>query len=118
MKLKKIIAFALSAAILTLALTACGSKESTPAESSQPAEAETTEPVTIKLGVVGSIYAFGGVASGEHGIGLTKRHYFLRETSKENLAVMNQIKDALDPQHILNDQKSYIVGGTEHAELV
>ncbi len=56
MKLKKIIAFALSAAILTLALTACGSKESTPAESSQPAEAETTEPVTIKLGVVGSIY--------------------------------------------------------------
>ncbi|MDY3692688.1 MAG: FAD-binding oxidoreductase [Dysosmobacter sp.] len=63
-------------------------------------------------------YAFGGVASGEHGIGLTKRHYFLRETSKENLAVMNQIKDALDPQHILNDQKSYIVGGTEHAELV
>lgn len=63
-------------------------------------------------------YAFGGVASGEHGIGLTKRHYFLRGTAKENLAVMNQIKDALDPQHILNDQKSYIVGGTEHAELV
>ena len=56
MKLKKIIAFVLSAAILTLALTACGSKESAPAESSQPAEAETTEPVTIKLGVVGSIY--------------------------------------------------------------
>lgn len=56
MKLKKIIAFALSAAILTLALTACGSKESTPAESSQPVETENAEPVTIKLGVVGSIY--------------------------------------------------------------
>ena len=63
-------------------------------------------------------YAFGGVASGEHGIGLAKRHYFLRETPKENLVVMNQMKDALDPQHILNDQKSYIVGGIEHAELV
>lgn len=63
-------------------------------------------------------YAFGGVASGEHGIGLAKRHYFLRETPRENLVVMNQIKDALDPQHTLNDQKSYIVGGTEHAELV
>lgn len=63
-------------------------------------------------------YAFGGVASGEHGIGLAKRHYFLRETPKENLVVMNQIKDALDPRHTLNDQKSYIVGGTEHAELV
>lgn len=62
MKLKKIIAFALSAAILTLALTACGSKESAPAESNQsadaskPVETETAEPITIKLGVVGSIY--------------------------------------------------------------
>lgn len=62
MKLKKVIAFALSAATLTLALSACGPKESTPAESSQsadagkPVEAVTAEPVTIKLGVVGSIY--------------------------------------------------------------
>ena len=62
MKLKKIIALALSATILTLALTACGSKGSTPADSSQnadtskPVETVTEEPVTIKLGVVGSIY--------------------------------------------------------------
>lgn len=62
MKLKKNIAFALSATILTLALTACGSKGSTPADSSQnadtskPVETVTEEPVTIKLGVVGSIY--------------------------------------------------------------
>lgn len=62
MKLKKIIAFALSAAILILALTACGSKESTSAESGQSADADqsaetvTAEPITIKLGVVGSIY--------------------------------------------------------------
>ena len=63
-------------------------------------------------------YALGGVASGEHGIGLAKRHYFLRETPKQNLAVMNRIKDALDPRHILNDGKSYLTGGTDHAELV
>ena len=56
-------------------------------------------------------YACGGVASGEQGIGISKRPYFLRETPKENLAVMNRIKTALDPKHILNDQKSYIVGG-------
>mgnify|MGYP000140361800 FL=1 len=49
--------------------------------------------------------------SDEHGIGISKRPYFLRETPKENLAVMNRIKTALDPKHILNDQKSYIVGG-------
>lgn len=62
-------------------------------------------------------YELGGVASGEHGIGVSKRRYFLRETAGETLAVMNQIKDALDPLHILNDQKSYI-GGKNHAETV
>lgn len=62
-------------------------------------------------------YELGGVASGEHGIGVSKRRYFLRETPGENLAVMNQIKDALDPLHILNDRKSYI-GGKNHAEPV
>lgn len=61
-------------------------------------------------------YRLGGVASGEHGIGLSKRRYFLRETAAENLAAMNAIKDALDPLHILNDQKSYIKGGADHAE--
>ena len=59
----------------------------------------------------GKAYGLGGVASGEHGIGLSKRHYFLREAAKENLRVMNEIKDALDPMHILNDKKSYITGG-------
>lgn len=61
--------------------------------------------------VYGKAYELGGVASGEHGIGLSKRYYFLRKTAKENLRVMNDIKDALDPLHILNDKKSYITGG-------
>ena len=56
-------------------------------------------------------YSYGGVASGEHGIGISKRSYFLRETAQDNLAVMNTIKTALDPKHTLNDQKSYIMGG-------
>lgn len=58
----------------------------------------------------GKAYQLGGVTSGEHGIGITKRRYFLRETPKENLAVMNSIKNALDPLHILNNKKSYITG--------
>ena len=61
-------------------------------------------------------YLLGGVASGEHGIGLSKRRYFLRQTPPENIAVMNAVKNALDPLHILNDQKSYIIGDTDHAE--
>ena len=63
-------------------------------------------------------YRLGGVASGEHGIGLSKRRYFLREAADEDLAAMNAIKDALDPLHILNDQKSYITGGDHHAEAL
>ena len=63
-------------------------------------------------------YRLGGVASGEHGIGLSKRRYFLREATDEDIAAMNAIKDALDPLHILNDQKSYITGGDHHAEAL
>lgn len=58
-------------------------------------------------------YALGGVTSGEHGIGISKRHYFLRETPRANLEAMNRVKDALDPLHILNDKKSYILGGND-----
>ncbi|MGN1203870.1 MAG: FAD-binding oxidoreductase [Lachnospiraceae bacterium] len=54
-------------------------------------------------------YELGGITSGEHGIGISKRRYFLRETPIENLNVMNSIKDALDPLHILNNRKSYIL---------
>lgn len=63
MKLKKLFTFALSAAILVLALTACGSSSSSSSSASSDAgssssaeTAETAEPVTVKLGVVGSIY--------------------------------------------------------------
>lgn len=63
-------------------------------------------------------YRLGGVASGEHGIGLSKRSYFLRQTQPEVLTAMNQIKNALDPKHILNDQKSYVKGETNHAATV
>lgn len=54
-------------------------------------------------------YELGGITSGEHGIGISKRRYFLRGTPGENLEVMNRIKDSLDPKHILNDKKSYIL---------
>lgn len=57
MKLKKILALVLSAAILTLALTACGStNDNNSAQSNVSESSQTAEPVTIKLGVVGSIY--------------------------------------------------------------
>lgn len=54
-------------------------------------------------------YEMGGLTSGEHGIGLSKRRYFLNSTPRENLLFMNRVKDALDPKHILNDGKAYLL---------
>ncbi|MGN0801199.1 MAG: FAD-binding oxidoreductase [Candidatus Faecivicinus sp.] len=53
-------------------------------------------------------YELGGLTSGEHGIGLAKRPYFLSNTPEENLGVMRAVKDALDSKHILNDHISYL----------
>lgn len=54
-------------------------------------------------------YELGGLTSGEHGIGLSKRHYFLKETKNTNLQMMNAIKTSLDPHHILNNKISYVL---------
>lgn len=53
-------------------------------------------------------HELGGLISGEHGIGLSKQKYFFKETNPANLLLMNQIKDAFDEKHILNDGISYV----------
>ncbi len=55
-------------------------------------------------------YELGGVTSGEHGIGLSKQKYFFKETNPANVQLMNQIKQAFDSRHILNDGISYVYG--------
>lgn len=59
--------------------------------------------------VYSKAYELGGLTSGEHGIGLSKRHYFLKEIKNTNLQMMNAIKTSLDPHHILNDKISYVL---------
>jgi glycolate oxidase len=54
-------------------------------------------------------YKLGGLTSGEHGIGISKKHYYLKETEKTNIDVMNAIKNGLDSKHILNDHKVYML---------
>jgi glycolate oxidase len=46
--------------------------------------------------------ALGGVISGEHGIGTTKRKYFLALEDPVKLDLMRRIKAAFDPNNILN----------------
>lgn len=58
--------------------------------------------------VYGKAYDLGGLTSGEHGIGVAKRPYFLHNTAPENLELMRAVKTAIDPKHILNDSISYL----------
>jgi len=47
----------------------------------------------------------GGTLSGEHGIGLSKAPFFSMEHSSPETEVMRKIKNALDPNNILNPGK-------------
>jgi glycolate oxidase len=57
----------------------------------------------------GEIYraaiSLGGTVTGEHGTGLTKRAYLELQRGPAALTVMRSVKDALDPQGILNPGK-------------
>lgn len=50
----------------------------------------------------------GGLISGEHGLGVSKRDFFFRETAPANVQLMNQVKLAFDPKKLLNSNISYV----------
>ena len=49
--------------------------------------------------------SFGGTLSGEHGIGLAKMKYLGDELGQSGLNLMRSIKEALDPEYVLNPGK-------------
>jgi D-lactate dehydrogenase (cytochrome) len=58
--------------------------------------------------IVTRALTLGGSCSGEHGVGLGKREFLVQEHGSEALAVMRSIKQALDPQGILNPGKIFL----------
>ena len=51
------------------------------------------------------VIAWGGAITGEHGIGLAKQRWWPRAVSKENFALHQRLKKALDDQGVLNPGK-------------
>ena len=53
--------------------------------------------------------AMGGTSTGEHGIGISKRHKLVAEHG-DAVAVMHTIKHALDPMNLMNPGKLFLDG--------
>ncbi len=50
----------------------------------------------------------GGLISGEHGLGVSKRDFFFAQTPAQNVDLMNAIKKSFDTKGILNPKTSYV----------
>ena len=70
-----------------------------------PQERETAERLNRQL--VQRAIAAGGTCTGEHGIGLHKQGFLVDEAGAGAVAMMRQIKLALDPHNIMNPGKIF-----------
>ena len=50
-------------------------------------------------------FSFGGLTSGEHGIGYSKKKYLEDQIGQAQMTVMRGIKNVFDPKNILNPDK-------------
>ena len=70
-----------------------------------PKEREIAEQLNQQL--VQRALKLGGTCSGEHGVGLHKMDFLLAETGAGAIAMMRAIKQALDPDNIMNPGKIF-----------
>ena len=76
---------------------------------SQPKSMDTAEFVARREEIAECVYevttSLAGSISAEHGIGVLKRAHLRQFRSPEELMLMQAVRDALDPHHILNPGK-------------
>lgn len=71
----------------------------------RPDERELAERLSAQM--VQRAQRLGGTCTGEHGVGLHKMGFLLDEAGPGGVAMMRAIKQALDPQNILNPGKIF-----------
>jgi D-lactate dehydrogenase (cytochrome) len=69
---------------------------------------EEREKVTLCVNrMVDRALQMEGTCTGEHGIGIGKKHHLVNELGSSAIAVMQKIKEALDPLWIMNPGKVF-----------
>jgi glycolate oxidase len=69
-------------------------------------EPEVRDRVEVALDeLFAQVLAWGGVITGEHGIGLAKKRWWPEATSEVSRELHQRLKSALDPNNILNPGK-------------
>lgn len=69
--------------------------------------AEKTAAVAVVDRMIERALSMGGTISGEHGIGQSNRKYMIGEHGRAGLAMMQAIKQALDPFYLMNPGKLF-----------
>ena len=64
-------------------------------------------PIVLDEAIYGLTLSLGGMITGEHGIGVTRRRYLPMAMDEEQIEVMRGIKNAFDPNGILNPGKIF-----------
>ncbi|MBX3599154.1 MAG: FAD-binding protein [Rubrivivax sp.] len=72
-------------------------------------EAERAVAERLSMQMVQRAIALEGTCTGEHGIGLHKMGFLLDEAGAGSVALMRDIKRALDPKNILNPGKIFVL---------
>lgn len=70
-----------------------------------PAEIEQAEALNARL--VARALSMDGTCTGEHGIGLHKQEFLLAELGDAPVALMRQLKRAIDPDNLMNPGKIF-----------
>ena len=71
-------------------------------------EADLPKAETAVKEIFAATLRLGGSITGEHGIGLSKAAYLPMELGPEAISAMKRIKQALDPNNIMNPGKIFL----------